>query len=84
MICFIPCYIYSRGVSEGGYRGALFGRIEGAALLLALLLGGHLRPSIVYILYLLFLIKKKSRKPFEDVEAEICVDVFKGKISCIS
>ena len=67
MICFIPCYIYSRGVSEGGYRGALFGRIEGAALLLALLLGGHLRPFIVYILTFF---DQKKRKPFEDVEAE--------------
>ena len=61
--CLIAPYFklfkYSRGVSEGGYMGALFGRIEGAALLLALLLGGHLRPSIVYILT--FSIKKKKK-----------------------
>ena len=37
----------------------------------------------IQYIYLLLLIRK-SRKAFEDVEAEICVDVFKGKIPSIN
>ena len=34
--------------------------------------------------YYTFSDQNKSRNPFEDIEAEIWVDVFKGKIPCIN